>query len=41
VVVGSLEITFADHGVVLPTAAIVLSLDDHGIVETQLLFTRR
>lgn len=41
VVVGSLEITFADYGVELPSSQIVLSLDDRGIVEMQLLFTRQ
>ena len=40
VVVGSLEITFADYGVTVPQAPVVVSVDDFGIVEMQLLFTR-
>ncbi|KAA0234204.1 MAG: hypothetical protein JJLCMIEE_01885 [Acidimicrobiales bacterium] len=40
VVVGSLEITFADYGVETPTAPVVLSVDDHGTVELQLFFAR-
>ncbi len=41
VVVASTEITFADYGVAVPSAGIVLSVDDFGIVEMQLLFTRQ
>ena len=40
VVVGSTEVTFADYGVQAPSAPIVVSVEDHGIVEFQLLFTR-
>ena len=40
VVVASTEVTFADYGVSVPSAGIVLSVDDFGIVEMQLLFTR-
>jgi polyisoprenoid-binding protein YceI len=40
VVVASVSITFADHGVEVPSAPIVLSADDHGIIEVQLLLTR-
>lgn len=40
VVVGSLRIEFADYGVEVPTAPIVLSADDFGDVELQ-LFLRR
>lgn len=40
VVVGQLEIVFADYGVEVPTAPIVVSAEDQGIVEVQLLFTR-
>ena len=40
VVVGSTKVTFSDYDVVVPSAAIVLSVDDHGVVEFQLLFTR-
>jgi len=41
VVVGSVGIRFADHGVEVPSAQAVLSVEDHGVVEVQLLFTRR
>ena len=40
VVVGSSEVTFADYGVRAPSAPIVVSVEDHGIMEFQLLFTR-
>ncbi len=40
VVVGSLDIVFADYGVEAPSAAIVLSVEDHGPIELQLFFTR-
>jgi hypothetical protein len=40
VVVGSLDITFADFGVEVPDAQIVLSVEDHGILELQLLLTK-
>jgi polyisoprenoid-binding protein YceI len=40
VVVGVVEITFADWGVEVPTAPIVASVEDHGILELQLFFTR-
>ena len=40
VVVGSTEIVFDDYGVAAPSAPIVLSVEDHGIIEFQLLFTR-
>lgn len=39
VVVGQLEIVFADYGVEVPSAPVVLSADDHGIVELQLFFS--
>jgi len=38
VVVGSLRIEFADFGVTVPTAPIVLSADDFGDVELQVFF---
>ncbi|MPY95400.1 MAG: hypothetical protein GEV08_20795 [Acidimicrobiia bacterium] len=41
VVVGSLPITFSDYGVETPSAQIVLSVEDHGVMEVQLLFTRQ
>ena len=40
VVVGSLDVTFADYGVAVPSAPIVVSAEDHGPVELQLFFTR-
>ena len=40
VVVGSLDTVFADYGVEVPTAPIVVSADDHGPLELQLFFTR-
>ncbi|MCY3894228.1 MAG: YceI family protein [Acidimicrobiaceae bacterium] len=38
--VGSVEITFADFDVTVPQVPIVLSAEDHGIMEFQLLFRR-
>ncbi len=40
VVVGSTEIVFADYDVSVPRVPIVLSAEDHGIVELQLFFAR-
>jgi len=40
VVVGSLDLTFADYGVEAPTSPIVLGVEDHGVLELQLLLTR-
>ena len=40
VIVGSTEITFADFGVTVPSAPIVLSANDFGIVELQLFLAR-
>ncbi len=40
VAVGSSDVTFSDYGVTAPTAPIVVSVEDHGIMEFQLLFTR-
>jgi polyisoprenoid-binding protein YceI len=40
VVVGSLEINFADFGVEVPSAPVVLSAEDHGPLELQLLLKR-
>ena len=39
-VVGSVEITFADFDVTVPQVPIVLSAEDHGIMEFLLLFRR-
>lgn len=40
-VVGSIDITFADFEVTVPQVPIVLSAEDHGQMEFQLLFRRR
>ncbi len=40
VVVGSLDLDFADYDVEVPTAPIILSVDDHGPLEVQLLMVR-
>ena len=40
VVTGSLPILFSDYGVTRPNSFAVLSIDDHGTMEFQLLFTR-
>ena len=40
VVVGSTPVVFEDYGVEKPTAAIVVSLDDEGLIEFQLFFTK-
>ena len=40
VAVGSSEVTFADYGVRTPTAPVVVSVEDNGIMEFQLIFTR-
>ena len=40
VVVGSIDVTFADYGVNVPSSRVVLSVEDHGILELQFLLTR-
>ena len=40
VAVGSSEVVFSDYGVTAPSAPIVVSVEDHGVMEFQLLFTR-
>lgn len=40
VVVGSVELVFADYGVTVPSSPIVLSVEDRGILEVQLLLVR-
>jgi polyisoprenoid-binding protein YceI len=40
VVVGSLDIVFADYGASVPSAPVVLSADDEGVIELQLFFRR-
>lgn len=37
--IGSLDITFADYGIEKPNSFLVLSVDDHGTLELQLLLT--
>ena len=40
VAVGSSEVVFSDFGVTAPMSAAVISVEDHGIMEFQLYFTR-
>jgi polyisoprenoid-binding protein YceI len=40
VVVGSLDLTFSDYDVRVPRSPVVLSVDDHGTLELQLLLVR-
>ncbi len=40
VVVGSLDLSFADYGVEAPTSQLVLSVEDGGVLELQFLLTR-
>ena len=40
VVVGSSEVVFSDYGVTAPTSRSVISVEDHGIMEFQLILTR-
>lgn len=40
VVVGSLEVAFADYGIEAPTGFSVLAIDDPGLLELQLAFVR-
>ncbi|MEO1057282.1 MAG: YceI family protein [Actinomycetota bacterium] len=40
VVVGSLDIVFADFGVEVPPSQIIVSVEDNGPIELQLFFTR-
>lgn len=39
-VVGTLDVVFADYGVSVPSAPIVVSAEDHGVIELQLFLTR-
>ena len=39
-IVGSTDVVFADYGVTPPSAPVVVSLDDFGIIEFQLFLTR-
>ena len=40
VVVGQTEVIFADYDIAVPSASIVVSAEDHGVMEFQLLFVR-
>ncbi len=40
VVVGSLDIVFADYGVSVPSAPVVVSAEDEGVIELQLFFSQ-
>ena len=40
VVVGSAPVIFSDYGVTAPTSVAVISVEDHGIMEFQLFFTK-
>ena len=40
VVVGSTDVVFSDYGVEVPQSQIVLSVEDHGVLELQLLLVR-
>ena len=37
---GSLPVVFADYGVAVPQSQIVVSVEDHGEIELQLLLTK-
>ena len=39
-VTGSIEIAFADYAIEEPTSFLVLSIEDHGVMELQLHFRR-
>ncbi|MCP5030606.1 MAG: YceI family protein [Actinomycetia bacterium] len=41
VVVGSMDIAFADYGVEVPSSPAIVSVEDHGTLELQLLLTRQ
>ncbi|HYD09517.1 MAG TPA: YceI family protein [Acidimicrobiales bacterium] len=41
VVVGSTDVVFSDYGVEVPQAQIVLSVEDHGVLELQLLLVKQ
>lgn len=40
VLVASTDVTFSDHGVDVPSSPIVLSVDDHGTLDAQILLVR-
>ena len=39
-VVGSTDVVWSDFGVAVPSAPIVVSAEDNGVIEFQLLFTK-
>ena len=39
-VVGSAPLTFTDFGITMPTAPVVVSVEDNGTIEFQLFFSR-
>jgi polyisoprenoid-binding protein YceI len=39
-IVGAVDVTFDDWGISVPSAPIVASVEDHGVLELQLFFTR-
>ena len=39
-VVGTINLEFAEYGIEAPTAPVVVSVEDHGVVEVQLFLTR-
>lgn len=41
IVVGDIEVTFSDYGVEVPSSPIVLSVDDFGTLELQVLLSRQ
>jgi polyisoprenoid-binding protein YceI len=40
VIVGSLDVAFTDFGIQKPTSGMVLSIEDHGVLELQLVFQK-
>ena len=38
-ILGSLDVAFSDYGVSVPSAPIVVSADDEGVIELQLYFS--
>jgi hypothetical protein len=40
VAVGSIDVTFSDFGVEVPSSQMVLSVEDHGTLELQFLLTK-
>ncbi len=40
VVVGSVDVTYGDFGIDLPSAPVLVGVEDHGLIELQLTFSR-